>query len=144
MFDQCRQWLGPNQPGINQPDPTAAATPAAAALGRRRPSSRPPGGEPVLDYLLGPVRGRRGALSASPLLVGAVTVLVALVAVFISYSANEGLPFVPDLPASRPSCRTRRSSWRATTCARGASASARSRTSEARGGAWTGASARSP
>ena len=41
------------------------------------------------------MRGRRGALSASPLLVGAVTVLIALVAVFISYSANEGLPFVP-------------------------------------------------
>ena len=41
------------------------------------------------------MRGRRGALSASPLLVGAVTVLVTLVAVFISYSANEGLPFVP-------------------------------------------------
>ncbi len=41
------------------------------------------------------MRGRRGALTASPLLVGAVTVLVTLVAVFISYSANEGLPFVP-------------------------------------------------
>ncbi|MBN1528201.1 MAG: MCE family protein [Thermoleophilaceae bacterium] len=41
------------------------------------------------------MRRARGALSASPVLVGAVTVLVALVAVFISYSANEGLPFVP-------------------------------------------------
>jgi virulence factor Mce-like protein len=40
-------------------------------------------------------RRRGGALAASPVLVGAVTVLVALVAVFISYSANEGLPFVP-------------------------------------------------
>ena len=39
--------------------------------------------------------GRRGALTASPLLVGAVTVLVTLVAVFISYGANSGLPFVP-------------------------------------------------
>ena len=38
---------------------------------------------------------RRGSLRASPLLVGAVTVLVSLVAVFISYSANSGLPFVP-------------------------------------------------
>ena len=39
---------------------------------------------------------RRGAgLSSSPVLVGAVTVLVTLVAVVISYSANEGLPFVP-------------------------------------------------
>ena len=41
------------------------------------------------------MRRRGGALSASPVLVGAVTVLVTLVAVVISYSANEGLPFVP-------------------------------------------------
>ncbi len=34
-------------------------------------------------------------LGASPVLIGAVTVLVAIVAVFISYSANTGLPFVP-------------------------------------------------
>jgi virulence factor Mce-like protein len=34
-------------------------------------------------------------LAASPVLIGAVTVLVAIVAVFISYSANQGLPFVP-------------------------------------------------
>jgi len=40
---------------------------------------------------------RRGSrqLSASPVLIGAVTVMVAIVAVFISYSANNGLPFVP-------------------------------------------------
>ena len=42
------------------------------------------------------MRGRRvPALSASPVLVGAVTLLVAIVAVFISYNANQGLPFVP-------------------------------------------------
>ena len=34
-------------------------------------------------------------LGASPVLIGAVTLLVAIVAVFISYSANNGLPFVP-------------------------------------------------
>jgi virulence factor Mce-like protein len=34
-------------------------------------------------------------LVASPVLVGAVTVLVAIVAVFIAYGANAGLPFVP-------------------------------------------------
>src|SRR4029453_14501043 len=40
---------------------------------------------------------RRGTrqLGASPVLIGAVTLLVAIVAVFISYSANNGLPFVP-------------------------------------------------
>ena len=51
---------------------------------------------------------RRGtgtaALTASPVLVGAVTLLVALVAVFLSYNANAGLPFVPtyDLKAELP------------------------------------------
>jgi virulence factor Mce-like protein len=34
-------------------------------------------------------------LGASPVLIGAVTLMVAIVAVFISYSANTGLPFVP-------------------------------------------------
>jgi ABC-type transporter Mla subunit MlaD len=40
---------------------------------------------------------RRGSrqLGASPVLIGAVTLLVAIVAVFISYQANNGLPFVP-------------------------------------------------
>jgi virulence factor Mce-like protein len=32
---------------------------------------------------------------SNPVLVGAVTVLVAVVAVFLSYNANQGLPFVP-------------------------------------------------
>ena len=40
-------------------------------------------------------RGGGGSLAASPVLVGAVTVLVSLVAVFLSYNANTGLPFVP-------------------------------------------------
>lgn len=49
---------------------------------------------------------RRGArqLGASPVLIGAVTVMIAIVAVFISYQANNGLPFVPtyDLNAQVP------------------------------------------
>jgi virulence factor Mce-like protein len=52
------------------------------------------------------MRARRGAgaLTASPVLVGAVTILVAIVAVFLSYNANTGLPFVPtyDLRANLP------------------------------------------
>jgi virulence factor Mce-like protein len=49
-------------------------------------------------------RGSSGALTASPVLVGAVTVLVAIIAVFIAYNANAGLPFVPtyDLKAEVP------------------------------------------
>ena len=38
---------------------------------------------------------RASALTASPHLVGAVTLLVAIVAVFLAYNANSGLPFVP-------------------------------------------------
>jgi len=53
------------------------------------------------------MRGRQGTASlvASPVLVGAVTVLIAIIAVFISYNANKGLPFVPtyDLKAQLPS-----------------------------------------
>jgi ABC-type transporter Mla subunit MlaD len=41
------------------------------------------------------MRTGRRQLAASPVLIGAVTVLIAIVAVFISYSANQGLPFVP-------------------------------------------------
>lgn len=40
-------------------------------------------------------QSRAGSLAASPTLVGAVTVLVVIVAVFLSYQANQGLPFVP-------------------------------------------------
>src|SRR5207244_5494184 len=41
---------------------------------------------------------------ASPVLVGAVTVRVVIVGVFLAYNANNGLPFVPtyDLNAQLP------------------------------------------
>lgn len=35
------------------------------------------------------------SIVASPVLIGAITVLVTLVAVFLAYNANKGLPFVP-------------------------------------------------
>lgn len=38
---------------------------------------------------------RRGSLAGSPLLIGALTTLIVIVAVFLSYNANNGLPFVP-------------------------------------------------
>jgi virulence factor Mce-like protein len=43
-------------------------------------------------------------MAGSPVLVGALTVLVIVVAVFLSYNANRGLPFVPtyDLSAQLP------------------------------------------
>jgi virulence factor Mce-like protein len=40
-------------------------------------------------------RRRRSRISASPVLVGAITVVIAVVGVFFSYNANKGLPFVP-------------------------------------------------
>jgi len=52
------------------------------------------------------VRARgTAALSGSPVLVGAVTLLITIVAVFLSYNANSGLPFVPtyDLKTNLPS-----------------------------------------
>jgi hypothetical protein len=48
---------------------------------------------------------RQSRITASPLLVGAVTTVIAIVGVFFSYNANTGLPFVPtyrinaDLPS---------------------------------------------
>jgi virulence factor Mce-like protein len=40
-------------------------------------------------------RGSSASIVANPVLVGAVTVLVVTVAVFLAYNANNGLPFVP-------------------------------------------------
>jgi ABC-type transporter Mla subunit MlaD len=61
-FDECNQWLGPYQPGINAPDPTEGAAGAASAAPATTPS--PPatdpaprrdfGTAPLLDYLLRP------------------------------------------------------------------------------------------
>jgi ABC-type transporter Mla subunit MlaD len=50
------------------------------------------------------VRGRAG-IAGNPVLIGAATVLVVLVAVFLAYNANQGLPFVPtyELKAEVPS-----------------------------------------
>jgi virulence factor Mce-like protein len=41
------------------------------------------------------MRQTRSSVLANPVLVGAVTLLVTLVAVFLAYNANNGLPFVP-------------------------------------------------
>jgi virulence factor Mce-like protein len=40
-------------------------------------------------------RRSRGSIASSPVLIGAVAVLVTVVAVFLAYNANNGLPFVP-------------------------------------------------
>src|SRR5688500_2228329 len=40
-------------------------------------------------------RSPTSVLASSPTMVGAITVLIAIVAVFLAYNANKGLPFVP-------------------------------------------------
>jgi hypothetical protein len=50
-IESCNQFLGPTQPGVTTPDPTAsaaAATPAATAERSSRASTNP-----ALDFLLG-------------------------------------------------------------------------------------------
>jgi virulence factor Mce-like protein len=51
------------------------------------------------------MRGRGSGIAGNPVLIGAATVLVILVAVFLAYNANQGLPFVPtyQLKAQIPS-----------------------------------------
>ena len=41
------------------------------------------------------MRRRGPGLTASPTMVGALTVMVVILAVFLAYNANNGLPFVP-------------------------------------------------
>jgi phospholipid/cholesterol/gamma-HCH transport system substrate-binding protein len=41
------------------------------------------------------VRGRGTTLASNPVMVGAITVLIVILAVFLAYNANQGLPFVP-------------------------------------------------
>jgi ABC-type transporter Mla subunit MlaD len=48
----------------------------------------------------GPVR----SLAASPTMVGAITTLIVIVAVFLAYNANQGLPFVPVYRVSAEMC----------------------------------------
>ena len=51
------------------------------------------------------MRGRGRAIAGNPVLIGAATVLVVIVAVVLSYNANQGLPFLPSyhLDAETPS-----------------------------------------
>ena len=49
-------------------------------------------------------RGRVGSLAASPTMVGAITTLIVIVAVFLAYNANNGLPFVPVYRVSAEIC----------------------------------------
>ncbi len=54
------------------------------------------------------MRGRSRALAASPTMVGAVTTLIAIVAVFLAYNSNNGLPFVPTYKVQAEICNASR------------------------------------
>jgi ABC-type transporter Mla subunit MlaD len=51
------------------------------------------------------MKSRGSGIAGNPVLIGAATILVVLVAVFLAYNANKGLPFVPtyELKAEVPS-----------------------------------------
>ncbi len=72
-------WERAQERGKDQPGPDLEAI-----LGRRRDQSSPPVST-----------GGSASAFANPVMVGAVTVLAVLVAVFLAYNANQGLPFVP-------------------------------------------------
>ena len=89
-------------------EPTARAQPHARADVRRAAAvdagaagpARLPDGRRRL------MRGRGGSsIAANPVLIGAATTLIVVVAVFLAYNANAGLPFVPtyQLKAEVPS-----------------------------------------
>ena len=52
LFADCNSWLGPNQPGINAPDPSTPPPQAERRSPRRAPARVDP--VPALDFLLAP------------------------------------------------------------------------------------------
>ena len=80
---------------IRRSRPRRPADPGAHA----GPEGRPSRAGADRDAARLPVRRRRmsgrGGIAGNPVLIGAATILVVLVAVFLAYNANQGLPFVP-------------------------------------------------
>ena len=72
-------------PGLGHP----AGGGRLVAVHSRRPAQLRPDGAALMN----PRRG--GSIAGSPLLIGAITTLIVVVAVYLSYNANNGLPFVP-------------------------------------------------
>ena len=83
----------PRRPGHRRPGRRRAHGRGARAHRHARPGGRPA----RLPVRKGRrrMRSRGGGIAGNPVLIGAATVLVILVAVFLSYNANKGLPFVP-------------------------------------------------
>ena len=108
--------------------PPAAAAAAQARARRRAATRRPRPSSSTTCSAMSAGRRPTPPIVANPVLVGAVTTLVVVVAVFLAYNANNGLPFVPDAPAQRDVSNGAEPRARATRSARAASASASSPT----------------
>ena len=86
-------------------------------------AGRPPATAPRLPARPMTRRAEHIALVASPVLIGAVTVMVTIIAVFLAYNANKGLPFVPTLEV-KVRAENSAVAGRGSRCARAASGSA--------------------
>ena len=71
--------------------------PAKLSAVRSAASTARAGPATLISFVLAATAAPEGQRSAfaNPVLVGAVTVLTAIIAVFLAYNANQGLPFVP-------------------------------------------------
>jgi virulence factor Mce-like protein len=79
-------------------DAAAEAWSRAEQRGQEQPPFEPRalnGAAGAVEQALVPPADIQRSAFASPVLIGAVTVLVAIIAVFLAYNANTGLPFVP-------------------------------------------------
>src|ERR671923_84376 len=91
--------MAAGRPGAGAPCPTCRSPPAAeisrgsAAGGGGPPGARGHGATHLMASR--PTRGPLQAIASSPTMVGAITTLIVIVAVFLAYNANSGLPFVP-------------------------------------------------
>ena len=114
-------------PSAAQPQSDARRRAPAARLPDRR---APPAPREASDE----APRRDAGIAASPTMVGALTVMVVILAVFLAYNANNGLPFVPtyrisvEVPERRPARARQRGPDRRRPRRRWSSRSSRSRT----------------
>ncbi len=126
--DDAKKKLQDLLPGVNLPDlpqlPDLGQLPQSLGLGGASGSSSPAAPRPRTSSTSSSAnddhdlpyphietrsttmngRARVGSLAASPTMVGAITTLIVIVAVFLAYNANNGLPFVPTYQVSAEIC----------------------------------------
>src|SRR5581483_7464058 len=92
--------IGGERRRVDRQPPQGQPAAAQGRPGRRRrraavidPADRPPRLPDRTEHSMSTRRDRSPL--GSPILIGALTVLAVIVAVFLAYNANNGLPFVP-------------------------------------------------